>query len=225
MKAVDELFKKRKIDFEKLLSYGFILSGSDYVFTERLAVEGDFVLRVTINTKSAFYEVIDGDFGEEYALSYVENAQGAFVGAVKNAIKKRLFDIIENCTVSEIFSFDRARAIAEYIKRTYKEDLEFLWEKFPTDAIVRNKENGKWYLVLMEVKAEKIGIDSKENIMVFNVRCKKGEAEKLIDGRLIFPAYHMNKRSWITVLLSKEADDETLFSLIDESRKLSVCAK
>lgn len=225
MRSFDDLIKKRKIVRKKLTDYGFKKFGENFIFSERLSVDKNFELRITISPKTAFYEVIDGDFNEEYALCYVENTEGAFVGAIKNEVNERLFDVVAKCTESEIFSEKQARAVAPYIKRKFGEDLEFLWQKFPTDAIARNKNNDKWYLVLMEVKAEKLGIDSKETVEVIDLRCEKGEAERLIDKRTIFPAYHMNKLSWFTVLLSGGMSDERLFSLIDKSREKSLGSK
>lgn len=64
----------------------------------------------------------------------------------------------------------------------------------------------------------------KEQIWVLNLKCDPNLAPILHDFRAIFPAYHMNKRHWISVDLSankaKNLDKNLLFELIVQSYSL-----
>lgn len=61
----------------------------------------------------------------------------------------------------------------------------------------------------------------KEQIWILNLKCDPNLAPILHDFRAIFPAYHMNKRHWISVDLSvkkfKNLDKNLLFELIIQS--------
>ena len=46
-----------------------------------------------------------------------------------------------------------------------------------------------------------------------------GESVKNMAG--VFPAYHMNKQHWISVVLNDSVDDDTVEMLLDMSYKLT----
>ena len=106
--------------------------------------------------------------------------------------------------------------LLDFVKTNYNTDPEFLWAKTPDCAVLRNMGNRKWYGIIMVIPANKIGIDSDRLIDIVNVRFIKGEAPEIV-GNVpgIYPAWHMNKRNWITL------SDEQLFGLIDQSFGLS----
>ena len=64
-------------------------------------------------------------------------------------------------------------------------------------------------------------LNLKEQIWILNLKCDPNLAPILHDFRAIFPAYHMNKRHWISVDLSvkkvKNLDKNLLFELIIQS--------
>ena len=64
-------------------------------------------------------------------------------------------------------------------------------------------------------------LNLKEQIWMLNLKCDPNLAPILHDFRAIFPAYHMNKRHWISVDLSvkkfKNLDKNLLFELIIQS--------
>ncbi|CUU70466.1 YyaQ [Campylobacter hyointestinalis subsp. hyointestinalis] len=56
---------------------------------------------------------------------------------------------------------------------------------------------------------------------VLNLKCEKDMAILLKDGKTILPAYHMNKKNWISILL-EEASDEMVLDLIAQSYELTL---
>ena len=59
--------------------------------------------------------------------------------------------------------------------------------------------------------------DSDVKVDVINLKLAPDEIKSLIDFKTFFPAYHMNKKYWITVLLNRDLGEEKLFSLIKKS--------
>ena len=100
-----------------------------------------------------------------------------------------------------------------------------MWEKFDNNAIVRNKINNKWYLLFCIVPKSKIGINSDELIEIIDLRYEKGMTEEIIDNIKVFPGYHMNKNSWITIKLDSSMTIKEIKDLIDNSYSLSLKKK
>ena len=107
------------------------------------------------------------------------------------------------------------------MKEKYNDELEYLWKKFPDNAIVRNKKNKKWYLLIMTIDESKLIENKSGKIEVIDIRYQKDEIESIIDNIKVFPGYHMNKKSWITIKLDGTAEIEDIYKLIDNSYNLT----
>ncbi len=116
--------------------------------------------------------------------------------------------------------------IIEFAKTEYEVQPEFLWKKFPTYAILRNKENKKWFAALMCVPKNKLGIDGTGEIEVMNIKCETAGIWQLLDEPKGFlPAYHMNKKYWISVLLDSSVETDRLKNLVSMSYNLIASKK
>ncbi|MGX8693314.1 MAG: MmcQ/YjbR family DNA-binding protein [Methanobrevibacter sp.] len=92
------------------------------------------------------------------------------------------------------------------------------WDKFPKDAIYRNKNNNKWFALLVALDKSKIGLEGEGEIEI--VVIKHDNTSKVIDDKLILEGYHMNKKHWITVPLDDRISDGELFKLVENSYRL-----
>ena len=110
------------------------------------------------------------------------------------------------------------------VKDKYKDDLEFLWEK-SSSAIVRRKDNKKWYAVFQIVSKRKIGIESDEIVELLGLRASANLIPDLIDNKLIFKGFHMNKKNWISICLDGSVNENSIFKMIDESYDLAKISK
>lgn len=109
------------------------------------------------------------------------------------------------------------KKILQYVKEKYDTEPEFLWAKTPDTAILRHKDNQKWYAALLVIPKEKLGIKKDGNVDVLNLKCDLALIDLWTDYKSIFPGYHMNKKHWISVLLDGSVEDKEIFSLIDMS--------
>lgn len=108
--------------------------------------------------------------------------------------------------------------IFEYIRNQYGADPEYLWEKFPDYAIFRHTDNKKWFALVASIGRDKLGLDGKGYIDVINLKINDPMLQdELIHENGIFPAYHMNKKYWITVLLDGTIPEKQVENLIDVS--------
>ncbi|OSQ25725.1 hypothetical protein CCON61_03370 [Campylobacter concisus] len=108
-----------------------------------------------------------------------------------------------------------------YIKEKFNVLGEQIFPKYPNFSVFRHKKNKKWFALIMQLSASKLGLKSDEIIEVLNLKCSPDLAMVLVDEEQIFKAYHMNKKHWISVNLNSKISQKTVFDLIDESFTLS----
>ena len=77
--------------------------------------------------------------------------------------------------------------------------------------MLRHEDNRKWYALVMKVSRRKFGLDSDEVIDVVNLKLPTEMFGSFgaVDG--VYPAYHMNKLHWISVLLPDAPNDVVQF--------------
>ena len=99
----------------------------------------------------------------------------------------------------------------EYCLNTYNTTPDYPFNDGLETAVLRHKDNRKWYALLMKLSRRKFGLESDEVIDVVNLKvpielsCSFGGE----DG--VYPAYHMNKLHWVSVLLSNAPEDVVRF--------------
>ena len=138
----EDIFKRKKPNAIKLCGYGFTDHGDKRLYETEI-MDGDFRLFVSVDGFSDVYtDLIDTYTGEPYVL-YKTDASGTFVGEIRTAVKKILEEIADACFEQSVFKSDQADMIIKYIGDTYGDEIEFLWPKFPDNAIWRRKDNKK----------------------------------------------------------------------------------
>ncbi|WP_297963945.1 MmcQ/YjbR family DNA-binding protein [uncultured Anaerovibrio sp.] len=111
----------------------------------------------------------------------------------------------------------------EYIKGTYGVDEDYPWEEL--DAFVfRHRVSQKWFCLFMDIPANRLGLEEDTSITVINLKVPKAMRDDLLWEEGIYPAYHMNKRHWISLDLRK-ADKRMLEVLMDMSYKATAMKK
>lgn len=215
-----ELFYNKKPNFQKLQNFGFLKDGTCYQYTTVIA-DGQFAMTVSISEDGKVAtKLVDCDSKEEYVLYRVEKAAGAFVGMVKNAHDDILKEIADTCFEMDVFKSETAQEVIHYVRDTYGEELEFLWKKFPNNAIWRRKDTNKWFGALLTVSKEKLGIKSDEMAEIIDLRIKPEKLESLVDYKKYYPGYHMNKKHWYTMILDGSVPVKEICERIDESYHL-----
>lgn len=216
--------KYKRIVYEKLACYGFEKSGGGYARTSPV-LGGQFELKLYADGGGKLWsQLTDAASDEEYVLHLVPSAQGEFVGSVKAAYNSAINEFFENCCETDVFRSPSSRAAIEYARKTYGDELEFLWEKLPEAAVLRRKDTQSWYAVLLTVPRNKIGFGTGETAEIIDLRISPEKLAATLDGKKYLPAYHMNKKSWLTVVLDGSVPDGELCGRIDDSYKLA-CKK
>lgn len=79
-------------------------------------------------------------------------------------------------------------------------------EDFET-AVLRHSDNRKWYALVMRISRRKLGLSSDEMTDVVNLKLPEELFGSFGASDGVYPAYHMNKLRWISVILADAPDD------------------
>ena len=211
-----DLFSHYSIDEKKLLAYGFQPEGHTLVYTQDLAAE-NFRIIITYD-RALIGKIIDLAFGEEYVNFRLESAAG-YSAEIRNQFEALLLDIRGKCCKNQYFESEQARRINEYIYETYDVMPEFLWPNIPSYAAYRKKQGGKWFAVIGSVPRCKVDSASRstQDVEVINLKADKDQINALLAEDGIYPAFHMNKKCWVSIIFDDTLADADIQRMICES--------
>ena len=96
---------------------------------------------------------------------------------------------------------------------SYGTSPDYPFEGDNLTAVLRHADNRKWYALVMRVSRRKFGLESEEGIDVVNLKLPTEMFGSFGPSDGVYPAYHMNKLHWISLLLPDAPDDVVQFLL------------
>lgn len=211
-----EIFKSFIPDFEKLIEYGFLYKNEKYYF-EKTFLNGNFKVVIEISNQNKINSMVyDVENNEEYIPLKIDFIQDAFVGKVRSNYKEILNDIAQKCFNKSNFLFPQTNRIVKTIKEKYGDEPSFLWEKSP-NAVFKNSKTNKWYGLIINIDFKKIDNKKEGEIEILNIKLDKDKIQTFLKNNSFYPAYHMNKKHWISIVLNEKIADEKIIKLLEES--------
>lgn len=113
--------------------------------------------------------------------------------------------------------------LLEWCRQRYGTEPEYPWND--GNVVLRHRENRKWYGVVLEVGRDRLGLDGDGSVAVLNVKCDPVLIGSYRSREGFFPAYHMNKDNWLSILLDWPELDEPLRQLLELSYGLTAPKK
>lgn len=107
--------------------------------------------------------------------------------------------------------------IKRFIGERYRSEPEYLWAKYPDYAVFRHPATQKWFAVFMRISGSKIGLSDEGVVSVLDIKCSPLMIGSLLSEKGFFPAYHMNKNNWISILLDESVPDDQVHTLLEFS--------
>lgn len=104
--------------------------------------------------------------------------------------------------------------ITDYIFDNFSVTGERLWLDFPGYVVFRNTRNRKWFAIIMDIEKSKLGIEGSGKVDIINLKCDPLFIGSLLHKKGCLPAYHMNRKNWITVLIDGSVSPEEMVDLI-----------
>lgn len=206
-----ELLKQYSIIPSKLLDYGFTKKLGAYIYEKMLVSDLNVVF--TISKESITVDVYEKNTKEPYLPFYIKNAEGIYLLDLKQKIELELKNIIDHC----FQKIDMIEQLLSYAKDKYQTIPEYPWKDSPTFCTLKTNKKQKWYGLFMQIPYKVLGLKKEGLVAVVNLKNDFEVIEPLIDHKHFFPAYHMNKKHWFSVLLDNELDINIVKKLLDES--------
>jgi len=214
MKIID--VEEYNFSKEKLLQYGFREEAEKLIYRKEI-LDSSFFIEIVFVNSQLLIEVYDIEFDEIYSLFSVDSAVGETVQNIREHVEKLLSSILGLAEESGKISSE----IIDYCNEKYGENHVNPFKKHP-DILVFVNEKNKWYALLSDVEYNKLNknTDITTKVKILNLKYPTDNILYIIDNQNIFPAYHMNKKHWISIVLDKNIKLETIKELIDISYSL-----
>ena len=103
------------------------------------------------------------------------------------------------------------QSLFEYCHSIHSTPPDYPFEGDFETAVFRHSGSRKWYAIVMRVSRRKFGFDDDEVIDVVNLKLPTEMFGSFGASDGIYPAYHMNKLHWVSVLLPDSPDDVVQF--------------
>ena len=213
-----EIFKSYQFNQEKAHAFGFVENSGVWIYSCQI-LQGDFVMTVSITADNVSFQVFDQETGDLYPQVHMESFKGSFVGSVREACLEILYQIRNACFEVQDFICPQTKRIMTQVQEKYGNQLEYLWEKSSDTAVLRHEGNKKWYAVLMKISWDKLEKGREELVEAVNL--KHDKVADLLSKKGIYPAFHMNKRYWISVALDDTLSDKEVLEFIEKSWNLT----
>ena len=211
-----EFFRRLRVKRRTLQKFGFRKTPAGWMYSEPVA-NGALTCAITVDANGTVTEnVVDAATNEEYVQHRIAAASGKFVGGVRRDIMALMRRIAAACFERDVFKTAAARDLLSFAEMEWNEKPEFLWKNFPDYAVLRREDTEKWYALIARLTADKVGGNRTDVIEIVNMRRTEG-----MDGPRFLPAYHMNKKTWTTIVLDGAVGAAELQKLLSESRKLA----
>ena len=220
MTIEEKIFKRTIIDFSRLENFGFIKSDDKWTYN-KLFMNGDFKAVVNVTPKgNVSGTVLETATQDEFLPLRVENMEG-FAGEVRAEYQKILENIKADCCRINYFVYPQANRLTQTIYDVYGNAPVFPWDN--DDAgVFKNPDNGKWYALIMRINRSKLDKKLSGEVEVMNIKLDEAKIPELHKQKGFYPAYHMNKKNWITITLDDIVPDKILLALIDESHTFTL---
>lgn len=221
----ETVFSRKRWIESKMLAYGFHKANKTYIL-EKTFLDGDFKTVLSVTPKGQVTgKVIDTITQDEYYQLRQETATGPYVNRVRSAYRSLLTDIVDSCCSDGLFASSQANRLTQAILDHFQVKPDFPWEhssRYQSYGAFRHTSNRKWFALIMNVKREVLDKDGNTSLIdILNVKIPPAQGDELRQIPGIYPAYHMNHKTWISVVLDETLPDEKILELIDTSYQLT----
>ena len=111
--------------------------------------------------------------------------------------------------------------LKEHIFDAYSVEPDHPFAMDDVTSVYCHSDNRKWFALTMRIPYRTLGISKDGDVDVLNIKCDPILIGSLRGRPGFYPAYHMNKDKWITILLDGSADSADIIPLLAMSYELT----
>lgn len=223
----EEVFTTMRWDDKRMETFGFRTCKNGNRTVSVPFMNGDFRADVAVREDGTVTGTVwDVASDEEYLPVHIPARAGAFVGAVRLAYRGVLEEIATNCCTERWFSGEQSGRIADRAVGLFGNEIDFPFAGDRETGVFRCKENRKWYGIRMRIQKNRLRGETGEQLVdVLNVKAEQDQIPDLHKMAGIYPAFHMNAKHWISILLDETVPDEFVMKLLSASHALAKSGK
>lgn len=113
------------------------------------------------------------------------------------------------------------KSLLAHVLKKYGAVADYLWPRQPCYAVLRHGHARKWYGIIMDVPHRVLGLDGQGEADILNLKAAPGTVTALLEKPGFLPAYHMNKKHWISILLDGSVPLKEIHVLLDQSYEMT----
>ncbi len=228
MRLEEELFRRLRPNIQRLIQYGFLKQNGIYRYQTKLEDTGMYAI-ITVEGNAVSGRVLDELTNEEYVAVYTVGKKGKFATQVRTVYLSCLEDIAKNCFEKVMYSSRQANTMHEWMINELHDIADHPFTKSQngkrtTDhefTAYKPSDSDKMYVLMFSIGMHKLDKACDENqVDAMNIKVEPSKVGDLLQLPGFYPAYHMNKKHWVTALLDGTIEDAVLKELLVKSRAL-----
>lgn len=145
-----------------------------------------------------------------------EDEGGSFVNQIRSEVDEVMHQVIESCYQLKDFR----KIVFDFVRAELNTKLETPWAKHPEFYLMKTANRQKWYGLMMRISYQLLDSQQPGIVDVLNLKAPPLQIVDLIDHQTFYPAYHMNKKHWVSVVVDEKINLEQLQALIRQSYQL-----
>lgn len=110
--------------------------------------------------------------------------------------------------------------VLAYAEAQYQTKPDYPFRSNPEAAVLRLPDTRKWFGLIMRVSPDKLGLPNGDDVDIINVKTDPMMLGSMLRKDGFFPAYHMNRAGWMTVLLNGTVPMAEVCAVLTASRML-----
>lgn len=110
-------------------------------------------------------------------------------------------------------------ALFQWVEKEFGVKPDYPWQE--RNAVLRHQGSRKWFGLVMELDRGKLGLQGQGKVEVLNVKGDPRIVGALKGQPGFFPAYHMNKEQWLSILLEGPVEEGQIQELLRMSYELT----
>lgn len=216
MRYLDSLVQKQFIP-SLALKFGFKKTGPETFEINLPLKTPDFEVQIIIDHNEIKLKVFELPDRLEYLpFNLNEDEGGSFVNQIRSDVDEVVYQVIESCYQLK----DYRERVFDFVRAEFSTKLETPWAKHPEFYVMKTANRQKWYGLMMRISYQLLDPQQSGIVDVLNLKAPPLKIVDLIDYQTFYPAYHMNKKHWVSVVVDEKINLKQLQALIRQSYQL-----
>lgn len=192
------ILEQYDVDIKKALAYGFVREGAGLTLRKVLP-ETEFYAVVTLAGRALSVNVLERDTDEEYLPFNVADNISGYVMSVREKAEALLEEIKMQCLIKSNVKLQ----LMDYCSQRFGTVPDAPWPETPENFTFKTARRNKWYALFMTIPYKSLGLAKAGKADVLNIKLPPAKILQMVDRQHFYPAYHMNKKHWLTVMLQR----------------------